>query len=106
MRRQADSVTIQGPVHHSPIQRAAMSIGKTSVYFVPPVLLVFTLVGLPLRSQGIQTQGGRFQLEEATITDVHRAIQAGQLTCRGLVQAYIDRAKAYNGVSDRLGTRG
>ena len=28
-----------------------------------------------------------------------------QITCRGLVQAYLDRAKAYNGVSDRLVTR-
>ena len=42
---------------------------------------------------------------EATIADVHRAIQQGQITCRGLVQAYVDRAKAYNGVSDRLVTR-
>jgi len=82
-----------------------VSIGKTSVYFVPRVLLVLALVGFPLQSQGVQTQGDRFQLEEATIADVHRAIQTGQLTCRGLVQAYIDRAKAYNGVSDRLVTR-
>lgn len=82
-----------------------MSIGKTSVYFVPPVVVVLALVGRPWPSQGVQTQGVLFQLEEATIADVHRAIQAGQLTCSGLVQAYIDRAKAYNGVSDRLVTR-
>ena len=37
--------------------------------------------------------------------DVHRAIRAGQITCRGLVEAYVNRAKAYNGVSDRLVTR-
>ena len=36
---------------------------------------------------------------------MHRAIQAGQITCRGLVEAYINRAKAYNGVSDRLVTK-
>jgi len=70
-----------------------MSVGRTRVSVVPPVLLVLALVGLPLRSQRVQTQGGRFQLEEATIADVHRAIQAGRLTCRGLVEAYIDRAK-------------
>ncbi len=75
-----------------------------SVSFVPPVLLVLALAGLPLQSPSAQTQRGRFQLEEATIADVHRAIQTGQLTCRGFVQAYIDRAKAYNGVSDRLVT--
>jgi Asp-tRNA(Asn)/Glu-tRNA(Gln) amidotransferase A subunit family amidase len=45
-----------------------------------------------------------FQIEEATIADVHRAIKAGQTTCRGLVQTYLDRAKAYNGVSAQLVT--
>jgi amidase len=43
-----------------------------------------------------------FHLEEATIADVHRAIQQGQTTCQGIVQGYIDRAKAYNGVSNAL----
>ncbi len=71
-----------------------------------PSLLILALVGLPLgQSQDVRSQGSGFQLEEATIADVHRAIQQGQITCRGLVQAYVDRAKAYNGVSDRLVTR-
>src|SRR5688572_25382854 len=83
-----------------------MSIGKRALFIVPLALFVVALVGLPLvRSQGIQSQPGRFELVEATIADVHRAIQQGQLTCRQLVQAYVDRAKAYNGVSDRLVTR-
>jgi len=82
-----------------------MIIDKTCARFVPPGLLVLAVVGLLSPSQGVRTQGGRFQLEEATIADVHRAIQAGEITCRGLVQAYVDRAKAYNGVSDRLVTR-
>ena len=43
-----------------------------------------------------------FHLEEATIADVQRAIQQGQTTCQGIVQAYIERAKAYNGVSNAL----
>ena len=38
-------------------------------------------------------QGGAFHLEEATIADVHRAIQQAQITCRDLVRAYIDRAR-------------
>ena len=49
----------------------------------------------------LQSQAVRFRLEEATIADVHRAIQTRQITCRGLVQAYLDRAKAYNGASNR-----
>jgi len=55
-------------------------------------------------SPEIRAQEFRFQLEEATIADVHRAIQTGQITCQGLVQAYLDRAKAYNGVSNQLVT--
>ncbi|MBH97779.1 MAG: amidase [Rhodospirillaceae bacterium] len=46
----------------------------------------------------------QFQLQEARISDVHRAIQDGQLTCQGLVQMYIDRAQAYNGVTNQLVT--
>ena len=49
-------------------------------------------------------QQTRFHLQEATIADVHRAIQTGQITCRGLVEAYLNRAKAYNGVSNRIVT--
>jgi amidase len=64
------------------------------------------VVGAPrlLHSQGAPVQGSAFRLEEATIGDVHRAIQQTQITCRNLVQAYIDRARAYNSVSDRLVT--
>jgi len=70
-------------------------------------LLVFVaalFVALPALRQQTQAQA-RFEIVEATIADVHRAIQQGQLTCRQLVQAYVDRARAYNGVSDRLVTR-
>ena len=82
-----------------------MSIGRIGVYFFSLALTVVALGGVSLQSQRALAQRGHFQLEEATIADVHRAIQAGEITCRGLVQAYIDRAKAYNGVSDRLVTR-
>jgi amidase len=53
----------------------------------------------------VHSQDGRFQIEEATIADLHRAIQDGRTTCRGIVQAYLDRAKAYNGVSNYLVTK-
>ena len=47
----------------------------------------------------------RFQVEEATIAAIHTAIKSGQTTCQGVVQAYIDRAKAYNGVCTALITK-
>ena len=45
-----------------------------------------------------------FAVEEATIASIHAAITSGQTTCRGVVQAYIERAKAYNGVCTALVT--
>ena len=38
----------------------------------------------------------RFQVEEATIADVHAAFRKGDLTCRGLVSAYLARIDAYD----------
>jgi Asp-tRNA(Asn)/Glu-tRNA(Gln) amidotransferase A subunit family amidase len=43
-----------------------------------------------------------FSIEEATIDGIQAAIQSGQTTCRAVVQAYIDRARAYNGVCTSL----
>jgi Asp-tRNA(Asn)/Glu-tRNA(Gln) amidotransferase A subunit family amidase len=43
-----------------------------------------------------------FRIEEATIVGVHAAIKQGQITCRDVVEAYVNRAKAYNGVSSAL----
>ena len=44
----------------------------------------------------------KFQVEEATIASIHAAIKSGQTTCKGVVQAYIARARAYNGVCTAL----
>ena len=45
-----------------------------------------------------------FHVQEATIEQIHQAIQDGQISCRGLVQAYVDRARAYNGACTQLVT--
>ena len=45
-----------------------------------------------------------FQLLEATIDQLHAAIRAGDTTCTAVVQEYIARARAYNGVASRLAT--
>jgi amidase len=55
-----------------------------------------------LLSPGAFAAQGTFTLQEATINDVHRGIQQGTLTCKGLVQAYLNRAKAYNGICTAL----
>src|SRR5262245_34266841 len=45
-----------------------------------------------------------FRLEEATIEEMHAAIRAGEITCAQIVQHYIDRARAFNGVASVLVT--
>ncbi len=50
------------------------------------------------------TQNKAFQLEEATIDQLHAAIRAGNITLVEVVQHYIKRVQAYNGVSSMLVT--
>ena len=45
-----------------------------------------------------------FRLEEATIDDLHRAIQAGETTVVNVVKRYIERVRAFNGVASMLVT--
>ena len=45
-----------------------------------------------------------FRLDEATIEELHAAIQSGQTTCVAVVRHYIDRVRAYNGVASLLVT--
>jgi amidase len=47
-------------------------------------------------------QDSPFQLEEATIAELHAAIRAGKTTVVKVVQHYIARARAYNGVCSLL----
>ena len=62
------------------------------------VLLLLTFT--PVLGQ----ETAQFQIVEATIEDIHNAIKANQITCQELVQSYINRAKAYNGVCTQLVT--
>jgi len=46
-----------------------------------------------------------FQVEEASIDDLHQAIKDGRTTCKQIVQSYVDRARAYNGTCTKLVTK-
>jgi Asp-tRNA(Asn)/Glu-tRNA(Gln) amidotransferase A subunit family amidase len=46
----------------------------------------------------------RFRVEEATIAALHEAIRAGRTNCVEIVQQYLARARAYNGVCSLLVT--
>ena len=50
------------------------------------------------------TKEKKFNVVEASIEDLHAAIKAGETTLVEVTQSYIDRVRAYNGVSSMLVT--
>ncbi|MDP9037707.1 MAG: amidase family protein [Acidobacteriota bacterium] len=64
--------------------------------------LTGALVVAALFPIAMPAQQGEFHVEEASIKDIQHAIGTGQTTCRRVVETYIARAKAYNGVCTAL----
>src|SRR6202165_1392812 len=60
---------------------------------VKHIALVFALLLIP-RADGAPDRS--FHLIETSIADIHKAMQAGTLTCHSLVQKYLDRMHAYD----------
>jgi amidase len=71
------------------------------------ISLTAMMLLLGTASSPAQGRGGekKFGVEEASITDIQSAIRSGQTSCKQVVQAYIARAKAYNGVCTALLTK-
>jgi amidase len=85
---------------------------NTAVRFAAALLIASATAGARAGgARAVQASGAaarassRFHIEEATIADVHRAIQQGETTCRAIVEAYVERARAYNGACTQLVTR-
>ena len=66
--------------------------------FALPAILILFASGLA------SGQTKAFQIEETTIAEMQRAIQKGQTTCKEVVQAYMARARAFNGICTALVT--
>jgi len=49
-----------------------------------------------IAKSGMEPVSKTFHLVEATIEDIHGAFRSGQLTCRKLVEHYLDRISAYD----------
>jgi amidase len=60
------------------------------------VIVLFLAVSATAGARA-QQPASRFQLQEATIADIQRALQSKQVTTVGLVEMYLRRIKAYNG---------
>jgi hypothetical protein len=63
---------------------------RTGLWKRPRVIYAATVLAL-LPSTAYAAERRAFQVEEATIADVHRAILARQLTATQLVNAYLKR---------------
>src|SRR5712675_619532 len=57
------------------------------------IALVFALLFVPLADCAPDSS---FRLMETSITDIHKAMLAGTLTCHSLVRQYLDRIQAYD----------
>ncbi len=66
--------------------------------------LAAAVLGLTAFGSRLHSQQPAFRVEEISIAGIHQAIQQGRTTCVGVVQAYLERARAYNGVSNYLVT--
>src|SRR5262245_1857107 len=82
--------------------REGTMLRQQTMLFARSAIVVAVLA--TMASGKVHAQATPFHLLEATIPDVHRAIQEGQVTCRGLVEAYLNRARAYNGTCNALVT--
>lgn len=59
-------------------------------------------LSLLLSTACAQAQAAPFQVEEASIAQIHDAIRSGATSCKGVVEAYLARARAYNGICTAL----
>jgi amidase len=79
--------------HTSRMGRASYAVVRNAVIGTCYAVLMVGLLPAPAAN----AQQGPFRLVEATIADVHRAIQARQLTATQLVEDYLKRIAAHNG---------
>ena len=97
------------------VGRSGALRARNGRFFLGGLTAIATVVGTLSCESGTRSQSSApeaapstasavFAIEEATIDGIHAAIRSGQTTCQAIVQAYIDRARAYNGVCTSLVT--
>ena len=75
-----------------------------SVQILRSAALCSLLLSAALGSGAALAAEGAFHIEEATVASTQKAIEDGTITCQKVVQAYINRIKAYNGMCTALVT--
>jgi amidase len=66
------------------------------------VVHIFVLTAAALIAN--EAPGAEFHLQEATIDSIQSGIRSGETTCKHVVEQYIARARAYNGMCTKLVT--
>jgi amidase len=66
------------------------------------VLIVGLSGAVTLAAQSQQPSPAAFQIEETTIAQIHAAMRAGRVTCRGLVEQYLKRIQAYDKIGPAI----
>src|SRR5260221_4522308 len=61
------------------------------------VLVTLLVMLIPTSQAWAHPKRATFTIEEATITDIQKAIFEGKITATDLVEMYLERIKAYNG---------
>jgi amidase len=73
-------------------RRASSSVGV-------PAMVALVLSGslaLLLAGRAAAAEPAKFEVVETTVTRIHEALRSRRLTCRRLVEAYLDRIRAYD----------
>ena len=61
------------------------------------LLIIMTITHTGCRKSPQETTASsKFPVVETTISNIHQSLQSGELTCRGLVQIYLDRIEKYD----------
>src|SRR5262245_27279031 len=68
---------------------------RASLALITLLALAALIIPVFARQKPAQNQM-KFDLNETTIAEIHRAIRSGKITCRQLVEAYLKRINAYD----------
>ncbi len=67
-------------------------------------LQILIMSMLALGAGVVQAADKAFHLQETSIEAIHNGIRSGEVSCKQIVEAYVARSKAYNGVCTALVT--
>ncbi len=59
-------------------------------------VVLLATIAMTIEPLAMVAEANQFRLQEATIADIHTAMKSGNLTCRALVQLYLNRLTAYD----------